>query len=93
MGLNLDFISTKAKPKQCETTVEQQTPSDSENNTCIEEVTEFTYMGAKVTKDGQIQAEIKTRPNKARGVFAVLRNIWKTNKISKKIYAFSRSTY
>ena len=36
----------------------------------IEEVTEFTYLGAKVTNDGNTEAEIKTRINKARGAFA-----------------------
>ena len=50
----------------------------------IEDVTEFTYLGAKVTKDGNTEAEIKTRINKARGAFAALKNIWKTKMISKK---------
>ena len=50
----------------------------------IEDVTEFTYLGAKVTKDGNTEAEIKTRINKARGAFAALKNIWKTKMIRKK---------
>ena len=50
----------------------------------IGDVTEFTYLGAKVTKDGNTEAEIKTRINKARGAFAALQNIWKTKTISKK---------
>ena len=50
----------------------------------IEDVTEFTYLGAKVTTDGNTEAEIKTRINKARGAFAALKNIWKTKMISKK---------
>ena len=33
MGKHVDFISTKTKPKQCETTVEQAPLSNSENNT------------------------------------------------------------
>ena len=37
-----------------------------------------------MTKDGNTESEIKTRINKARGAFAVLKNIWKTKKISKK---------
>ena len=50
------------------------------------ELTEFTYLGAKVTKDGNTEAEIKTRTgrNKARGACAALKHIWKTNMISKK---------
>ncbi len=50
----------------------------------IEDVIEFTYLGAKVTKDGNTEAEIKTRINKTRGAFASLKNIWKTEIISKK---------
>ena len=50
----------------------------------IEDVTEFTYLEAKVTKDGNTEGEIKTRINKARGAFAALKNIWKTKMISKK---------
>ena len=41
----------------------------------IEYVTEFTYLGAKVAKDGNTEAEIKTRINKAMGAFASLKNI------------------
>ena len=50
----------------------------------IEEVTEFTYLGAKVTTDGNSESEIKARIRKARGAFAALKNIWKTNKISNR---------
>ena len=50
----------------------------------IADVTEFTPLGATVTKDGNTEAEIKTRINKARGAFAALKNIWKTKIISKK---------
>ena len=45
-------------------------------------MTEFTYFGAKETKDGNSEYEVKARTNKARGAFAALKNIWKTNKIS-----------
>ena len=50
----------------------------------IEEVTEFTYLGAKVSTDGNSESEIKARIRKARGSFAALKNIWKTNKISNR---------
>ena len=50
----------------------------------IEDVTEFTYLGAKVTNDGNTEAEIKTRTNKARGAFVALKNNWKAKMISKK---------
>ena len=48
----------------------------------IEEVTEFTYLGAKVSTDGNSESEIKTRIRKAKGAFAAMKNTWKTNKIS-----------
>ena len=50
----------------------------------IEEVTEFTYLGAKVSTDGNSESEVKARIRKARGAFAALKNIWKTNKISNR---------
>ena len=50
----------------------------------IEEVTEFTYLGAKVSTDGNSESEIKARIRKARGAFAALKNIWKTNKTSNR---------
>ena len=77
-----DFVLTKANPKPFETTVKQQKQSDSENKT--EEATEFTYLRAKVTKDGNTEAENKKMINKARGAFAALKNIWKTKTIGKK---------
>ena len=60
----------------------------------IEEVTYFTYLGAKMTKDGNTEVKIKTRINKARGALAALKNIWKTNKSPRKYsFAFSRAIY
>ena len=37
-----------------------------------------------MTKDGNSEYEVKARISKARGAFAALRNIWKTNKISNR---------
>ena len=37
-----------------------------------------------MTKNGNTEAEIKTRINKARGAFAAPKNIWKAQKIGKK---------
>ena len=50
----------------------------------IEEVKEFTYLGAKVTIDGNTEAEIKTKINKARGAFTTVKNIRNTKGISTK---------
>jgi len=56
--------------------------ADAIANSIIKEVTEFTYLGAKLKKDGNSECEVTARISKARGAFAVLKNIWKTNKIS-----------
>ena len=48
-----------------------------------------------MTKDGNSEAEIKTRFNKARGDFGALKNIWKTKMTSKKtkIRIFKSNVY
>ena len=43
-------------------------------------MTEFTYLGAEVTKVGNSESEINSRISKAREAFAALKNIWKTSK-------------
>ena len=59
MQRKLDFMSTKTKQKQCETTVSQTADPVKLGEQDIEDVTEFTYLGAKVTKDGNTEAENK----------------------------------
>ena len=48
----------------------------------IEEVTEFTYLGSKMSADGDTEVEIRTRITKASQAFASLKNIWKCRNIS-----------
>ena len=79
VGLHVNKDKTKTMRNNCQTADPVKLGEQD-----IEDVTEFTYLGAKVTKDGNTEAEIKTRINKARGAFAALKNIWKTKKISKK---------
>ena len=50
-------------------------------NEDIEEVNEFTYLGSKMSTDGDTENEIKTRITKASQAFASLRNIWKCRNI------------
>ena len=50
----------------------------------IEEVTEFTYLGTKLTNDGNSESEVKATTSKARGAFVALNNIWKNNKITNR---------
>ena len=48
------------------------------------QVTQFTYLGAKITSNGKIDKEISVRIGKATGAFNQLNNIWKNKNISIK---------
>ena len=50
----------------------------------IEEVDEFTYLGATICKEGGGMKDLKNRLSKARGAFARLNKIWNSNNISKR---------
>ena len=50
-------------------------------NTRLEDVTEFVYLGSKITADGNSEEEINSRISKARRSFASLKNIWKSTKL------------
>jgi len=52
------------------------------NSEIIEEVQEFVYLGSKLSTEGNSEVDVRARISKARGVFAALRNIWKSTKIS-----------
>ena len=49
-----------------------------------EEVNEFTYLGSKMTTDGDSETEIRPGSARQREAFAFLKNIWKSKKISVK---------
>jgi len=46
------------------------------------QVTQFTYLGGKITSDGKINKEISVRIEKASGAFNQLNKIWKNKNIS-----------
>ena len=50
----------------------------------LEEVDNFTYLGSIVDKEGGSGTDIKVKIQKARGAFAMLKNIWKTKQIRTK---------
>ena len=52
------------------------------NGNKLEEVNVFTYLGAKVTDDGNCETEVYSRLFKAQHAFAGLRNIWKSHQHS-----------
>ena len=50
----------------------------------IDHIQEFIYLGSKMTVDGYMKIEVKEIIIKARHVFSLLRQIWKSRKISTK---------
>jgi len=48
----------------------------------IEQVETFQYLGSQITPDGGTLTDVSTRIRKARGAFAGLRNVWRSNQIS-----------
>ena len=54
------------------------------NGESVEEVTEFVYLGTKMTHDGDTTTEIYSRISRARQTFAILKNTWKSKNISTK---------
>lgn len=52
------------------------------NSTPLKEVEAFTYLGSVVDTNGGTEADIRSRINKARVVFNMLRKIWSSKNIS-----------
>lgn len=49
------------------------------NNEELEDVDQFTYLGAQLNKEQGTKDEISTRITKARSAFIALQNVWKSN--------------
>ena len=79
IGLKVNSIKTKSLRTNCSTT-----EPITINGTDIEEVAEFTYLGTKVTTDGDSEIEVKVRISKARGAFRSLKSTWMSSSISLK---------
>ena len=76
------YINTdKTKLMKINARSDQQVTIDNKN---IEEVQEFVYLGSKITTDGNSEMDVLHRLSKARGAFAVLRNIWRSSRIGTK---------
>ena len=50
----------------------------------VDDVQEFTYLGSKMTVDGNVEVEVKERIRKARHAFSLLKQTWKSRKTSTK---------
>ena len=79
IGLHVNAKKTKVMKLNSKTNAELKI-----NNNTIEEVPEFTYLGSKITSDGDSTSDVESRLSKARSAFASLRNIWKSTVISTK---------
>ena len=49
----------------------------------IEAVNDFIYLGSKMQADGDSEPNVKRRISKASQAFSMLKNIWKSNKLSR----------
>ena len=83
-------LRMNAKKTECmvigKDTSQQPLPKNRTANITVEgnsvkQVTEFTYLGAKITSDGRIDKEISVRIHKSTGAFNQLNNIWKNKNI------------
>ena len=72
VGRNIN--TDKTKLMKINASSDQQVTIENKN---IEEVQEFVYLGSKITTDGNSEIDVLHRLSKARGAFAVLRNIFK----------------
>ena len=85
IGLNIH----KGKSKVLRVNATNTSPIMLED-TALEEVESFVYLGSIVDKQGGTDADVKTRVGKARTAFQQLRNVWVskhlTNKLKIKIY-------
>ena len=55
------------------------------NDEIVETVTNFTYLGSNVSKDGGCQKDVELRINKARCTFGRLRNVWRANNMELRL--------
>ena len=77
LGLNIN--TNKTKMMRMNKTSDKPLRLD---NREIEDVQHFTYLGSKISQNGNSEDEIKERLTKARKAFGMLRNIWKSRKIT-----------
>ena len=75
VGLNLNTAKTKIIKENTRATDPVKV-----QNANIEEVPEFSYLGSVVAPGGGTEQDVKSRISKARGAFAMLYKVWRSNK-------------
>lgn len=78
-GLRINFMKTKEM--RINTRNNQQLVVNGQE---IEQVDKFQYLGSMVTKSGGTDEDIMQRIRKAKGAFAQLTPVWRSNKIRQK---------
>lgn len=79
VGLKINFLKTKSM----RILTENNTPIVVDGN-ILEDVSEFSYLGSIISRDGGADADVVSRINKARHAYASLGRIWQSSLISKK---------
>ena len=87
-------VGLKLNAKKCKTLRTELTRNEDKiivNNEPVEDVSEFTYIGAMADKEGGGDKDIRNRLQKARGAFHRLNRIWSTRNIERntKIHLFN----
>ena len=82
---NAERVGLRFNAKKCEAmgTLGKEANIKIDNHE-VKNVTEFTYLGSKISSDGQSTTEIKCRLGKAASSFGKMSSIWTSKKISLK---------
>jgi len=72
---------SQEKTKLLRTNNQQEAPVTISGK-AVEDVSEFVYLGSKISQTGGTDEDIKARIKKARQAFAILKPVWRTNAIS-----------
>lgn len=82
-ALSIGLKVSKKKTKHMRVKAKSEEPIQLYNEN-IEDVDDFTYLGSKLSKDGNAESEIRVRIGKANHSFSMLRKTWKSKKIKLK---------
>ena len=80
-GASLGFKISTSKTKEMRMNSKSREPITVGEGT-IEAVNDFIYLGSKMQADGDSEPDIKRRISKASQAFSMLKNVWKSKKLS-----------
>ena len=88
-----DLFLNPSKTKVMSTDKCTRTPSISVNNEELENVNNFTYLGAQINRDGKITPEIRRRLAIATAKINKLQKLWKSNSLKTKLRALKTTIF